>query len=111
MLGVEGGPMGAVDESGNGVHTNGTTFEPLPSGSLAPPSPEEVAQLPPARLDAGFAEKLLGPAPGSPAREMHTNIGDDEPKKPAKATDKVGRNELCPCGSGKKFKRCHGVAV
>jgi preprotein translocase subunit SecA len=22
---------------------------------------------------------------------------------------KVGRNELCPCGSGKKFKHCHGV--
>ena len=22
---------------------------------------------------------------------------------------KIGRNELCPCGSGKKFKRCHGV--
>jgi preprotein translocase subunit SecA len=42
---------------------------------------------------------------------MHTNLGDDEPKKPAKANDKVGRNELCPCGSGKKFKRCHGVAV
>ena len=20
----------------------------------------------------------------------------------------VGRNEMCPCGSGKKFKRCHG---
>lgn len=24
--------------------------------------------------------------------------------------DKVGRNELCPCGSGKKFKKCHGGA-
>ena len=24
---------------------------------------------------------------------------------------KVGRNEQCPCGSGKKYKRCHGVAV
>jgi hypothetical protein len=23
--------------------------------------------------------------------------------------EKVGRNELCPCGSGKKFKRCHGA--
>lgn len=23
---------------------------------------------------------------------------------------KVGRNELCPCGSGKKFKRCHGAS-
>jgi preprotein translocase subunit SecA len=28
---------------------------------------------------------------------------------PAKrADDKVGRNDPCPCGSGKKFKRCHG---
>ena len=24
---------------------------------------------------------------------------------------KVGRNELCPCGSGKKFKHCHGRYV
>ena len=24
-------------------------------------------------------------------------------------TAKAGRNELCPCGSGKKFKRCHGA--
>jgi SEC-C motif len=23
--------------------------------------------------------------------------------------DRVGRNTLCPCGSGKKFKRCHGT--
>ena len=22
---------------------------------------------------------------------------------------KVGRNESCPCGSGKKYKKCHGV--
>jgi uncharacterized protein YecA (UPF0149 family) len=22
---------------------------------------------------------------------------------------KVGRNEVCPCGSGKKYKKCHGV--
>ena len=22
---------------------------------------------------------------------------------------KIGRNEACPCGSGKKFKRCHGM--
>nr|MBP8724699.1 SEC-C domain-containing protein [Saprospiraceae bacterium] len=24
------------------------------------------------------------------------------------AAPKVGRNDLCPCGSGKKFKNCHG---
>jgi preprotein translocase subunit SecA len=22
---------------------------------------------------------------------------------------KVGRNEMCPCGSGKKYKHCHGA--
>ena len=27
------------------------------------------------------------------------------------ANDKVGRNEPCPCGSGKKFKKCHGLAA
>jgi preprotein translocase subunit SecA len=27
---------------------------------------------------------------------------------PVRAEPKVGRNELCPCGSGKKFKHCHG---
>ena len=24
-------------------------------------------------------------------------------------TKKVGRNEMCPCGSGKKYKHCHGA--
>jgi len=27
------------------------------------------------------------------------------------ASEKVGRNEPCPCGSGKKFKKCHGELV
>ena len=27
------------------------------------------------------------------------------------ANDKVGRNEPCPCGSGKKYKKCHGEAA
>jgi hypothetical protein len=25
------------------------------------------------------------------------------------AATKIGRNDLCSCGSGKKFKKCHGV--
>ncbi|QQR84279.1 SEC-C domain-containing protein [Candidatus Peregrinibacteria bacterium] len=24
--------------------------------------------------------------------------------------DKVGRNDDCPCGSGKKYKKCHGAS-
>jgi preprotein translocase subunit SecA len=29
--------------------------------------------------------------------------------EPVKAEIKVGRNDACPCGSGKKYKNCHGA--
>lgn len=33
--------------------------------------------------------------------------GDDSPRKPIRRpSDKVGRNDPCPCGSGKKYKQC-----
>ncbi len=28
---------------------------------------------------------------------------------PVHAQDKIGRNDPCPCGSGKKYKKCHGA--
>ena len=35
---------------------------------------------------------------------------DWEPQLPVKRTEaKVGRNDPCPCGSGKKYKKCHGA--
>ncbi len=39
-----------------------------------------------------------------------TNQAEDTSmkKEPAKNTEQVGRNDLCPCGSGKKYKYCHG---
>jgi preprotein translocase subunit SecA len=30
-------------------------------------------------------------------------------QRPVRTAPKVGRNQPCPCGSGKKFKNCHGV--
>ncbi|MHB1117914.1 MAG: preprotein translocase subunit SecA [Minisyncoccota bacterium] len=33
----------------------------------------------------------------------------DTPVAPTVHADKTGRNDLCPCGSGKKYKKCHGV--
>jgi len=45
-------------------------------------------------------------------REMHTNQGPGEGEKPAKEPvvkeKEVGRNDPCPCGSGKKYKKCCG---
>jgi len=34
-----------------------------------------------------------------------------EPPKPVRAGAKVGRNDPCPCGSGKKYKKCHGAVA
>ncbi|HTA52665.1 MAG TPA: preprotein translocase subunit SecA [Candidatus Acidoferrum sp.] len=34
-----------------------------------------------------------------------------EPPKPVRSGAKVGRNDPCPCGSGKKYKKCHGQAA
>jgi preprotein translocase subunit SecA len=36
--------------------------------------------------------------------------GEAQPvQQVVRAQEKVGRNDPCPCGSGKKFKKCHGA--
>lgn len=35
--------------------------------------------------------------------------GNAHPREPIRRGEKIGRNDPCPCGSGKKFKRCHGA--
>ena len=43
------------------------------------------------------------------AKPLTTNQGDGTVKStPAKKGHKVGRNDPCPCGSGKKYKKCCG---
>jgi preprotein translocase subunit SecA len=54
------------------------------------------------RIAAGdFTPRALGATEESPARDAND---------PA-TWGRVGRNESCPCGSGKKYKHCHGVAA
>jgi len=47
------------------------------------------------------------------SKEDLSSDGRKEPKKaePVRNVQKVGRNEPCPCGSGKKFKQCHGKGI
>ncbi|TFW70356.1 preprotein translocase subunit SecA [Methylotenera oryzisoli] len=52
---------------------------------------------------ADYAEALAGDT--SDAAE--TNVAAQQPM--VRDGVKVGRNDLCPCGSGKKYKQCHGV--
>jgi preprotein translocase subunit SecA len=47
-----------------------------------------------------------------PIQQTHTNREETEPQARTKRTGpKVGRNDPCPCGSGRKYKKCHGAAT
>lgn len=43
-----------------------------------------------------------------PVQKMQMNDGKEKVKSGPKKSTKVGRNDLCPCGSGKKYKNCCG---
>jgi preprotein translocase subunit SecA len=51
------------------------------------------------------------PASGRQAPVPARMGGDDVIKTVRREEPKVGRNDPCPCGSGKKFKKCHGQAA
>ncbi|HSP86972.1 MAG TPA: SEC-C metal-binding domain-containing protein [Ignavibacteriaceae bacterium] len=72
-----------------------------------PQAPEEVQR------------RKRQPARITETKQSATNIGLSVPKakamdegttkpQPIHVGEKVGRNDLCPCGSGKKYKNCHG---
>ena len=44
------------------------------------------------------------------AREQQAEFASKITSRHPTAGSKIGRNERCPCGSGLKYKRCHGLA-
>ena len=64
--------------------------------------PQQMTTIHDAATGMGFS--------GPPARESGRDDGSARGKKqPVVVGEKVGRNEPCPCGSGKKYKKCHGA--
>ena len=54
-------------------------------------------------------EKLVESRSEEEAREQHEQ---QKPKQqPIRVDQKIGRNDPCYCGSGKKYKNCHGASV
>jgi preprotein translocase subunit SecA len=60
-----------------------------------------------ARQSAAAPASAATSARPTPARAG----GDDVIKTIRREEPKVGRNDPCPCGSGKKYKKCHGIAA
>jgi len=76
----------------------------LVKGDLPIQSPELQEAKLPSRLDLGNLKEertdLL--------TQAHSNTQQRQTTQPVKVEKKVGRNDPCPCGSGKKYKQCHG---
>jgi preprotein translocase subunit SecA len=47
----------------------------------------------------------------NPRQSLVENRYTAEARKPARVNQQVGRNDPCPCGSGKKYKRCCGAGA
>ncbi|WP_341991623.1 preprotein translocase subunit SecA [Azorhizobium sp. AG788] len=82
---------------------------------VSTPQPAELPPMEAHHIDATTGEDemaLAGPAPMTLLSDLSAGGGEvaaanRNPDDPS-TWGKVGRNENCPCGSGKKFKHCHG---
>ncbi len=72
---------------------------------VAEQSPEELRQrrMPRRTTSLNFTGPNQGAAAAGEEAGKVKTVVRDQPK--------VGRNEPCPCGSGKKYKKCHGATV
>ena len=122
---------GVDGDNGTSAPTEGAAQATAPASPRAdrPGAPSNGDQVPPARPAASAASGALARATGGrasvplPAQPAIRNVVEsssagarrvDAPAGQARAVPgngkpgKVGRNQPCPCGSGKKFKYCHG---
>jgi preprotein translocase subunit SecA len=78
---------------------------PTPSRQLQFNDPKQA----PSPAFAGVGRGASSSATATPPRPARVG-GDDAPVRTVRRDEpKVGRNDPCPCGSGKKYKKCHGA--
>jgi len=88
-----------------------TTFKLFPAAAQqiplrGPQRPQQMRTTHDSALGMGF-QGNREPVPGGAAGPGENPARPGKPQ-PIHVGDKVGRNDPCPCGSGKKYKQCHG---
>lgn len=109
----EGAPKAEEKAVKEAHHESGTESIPA-SGSAeaarpAAPRPELQSAMPERRNDYSQYTASKENLPGEAANRAAAQGATPQPaRRPVKAQPRVGRNDPCPCGSGKKYKNCHG---
>ena len=85
------------------VQTNAGEFDPAEEESPRRPAPASGASDRAKSIGDVFASMMSGAGSPASARAPAGPVG-----RPPQAVQAVGRNDPCPCGSGKKYKKCCG---
>jgi preprotein translocase subunit SecA len=95
---------------GGHVHADGTFHAEDASGSgAAPARVGAAAGVAPGVALSGLKGERRGELQYSAGEQVAAAGAAHGAKPKAAAGPKLGRNDLCYCGSGKKYKRCHGA--
>jgi preprotein translocase subunit SecA len=86
----------------------GTAVRPRGAGDGSGGEGGDVDELGISRSASERAVGVPSGGAGPDPRQLLTNRGEARKQAPVTAADEPGRNDPCPCGSGKKYKKCHG---
>ena len=85
---------------------------PAPAPEAPKPQPKVERAMPERPNDYSKYRTSRENLPGENAqREAGRNASQTQPTQPVKAGPRINRNDPCPCGSGKKYKNCHGKGL
>ena len=109
----EGAPKAEEKAMKEAHHESGTEKMEAPKAPEAShpavPRPELQSAMPERRNDYSQYTASKENLPGEAANRAAAQGATPQPaRRPVKAQPRVGRNDPCPCGSGKKYKNCHG---
>jgi len=80
----------------------------LVKGDIFVPNSDAVRE---AKRPRGLDRSKMKEERGDLLSQAHSNTQEQARVQPVKVEKKVGRNDPCPCGSGKKYKHCHGKGL
>ncbi|MGE5421256.1 MAG: preprotein translocase subunit SecA [Chloroflexota bacterium] len=80
----------------------------LMKGHIPTQDPEQVKEAQ-RRKQVDMSRMRTSRSDSSPQHNGSGPDRDQKPVEPVRVEKKVGRNDPCPCGSGKKYKQCHGA--
>jgi preprotein translocase subunit SecA len=80
----------------------------MPSRAAPAAGVDDLGMARSAQAGGGGAQLQPFGGPGPDPRQLATNRGEERTRTPVTVEKEPGRNDPCPCGSGKKYKKCHG---